>query len=30
MLTGIVTITGRPVCSVNSYCDKKGEVCKQC
>ena len=24
MLTVIVTITGRSICSVNSYCDNKG------
>ena len=26
MVTVIVTITGRSICSVNSYCDHNGEV----
>jgi hypothetical protein len=30
MLTVIETITGRSICSVNSYCDNNGEVYMQC
>ena len=30
MLTVIVTITGRYMCSVNSYCDINGKVYMQC
>ena len=30
MLTFIVTITGRSICSANSYCDNNGEVYMQC
>ena len=30
MLTVIVTITGRSMCSANSYCDNNGEVYMQC
>ena len=33
MLIGIVTtmaITGRSACSINSYCDNKGDVYLQC
>jgi hypothetical protein len=28
--TVIVTIAGRSICSVNSYCDNNGEVYMQC
>ena len=30
MLIVIVTITGRSICSVNSYCENKVEVYMQC
>jgi hypothetical protein len=30
MPTVIVTITGRCICSVNSYCDNNGEDYVQC
>ena len=30
VLTVIVTITGRFICSANSYCDNKGEAYMQC
>ena len=30
MLIYIVTITGRFICSVNSYCENNGEVNAQC
>jgi hypothetical protein len=30
VLTVIVTIAGRSMCSVNIYCDNNGEVYMQC
>ena len=30
MLTVIVTLMGRDMCSANSYCDNNGEVYVQC
>ena len=30
MLTDIVTVTGRSICSAYSYCDNNGEVYVQC
>jgi hypothetical protein len=30
VFTVIMTITGRFICSANSYCDKNGEIYVQC
>ena len=30
MLTVIVTIMGKSICSANSHCDNNGEVYEQC
>ena len=30
MQTVIVTITGRSICSFNSYCDNNGDVYMEC